>query len=368
MREILAFVFVIQVFVACSVAYSTSGVSNAANGEGNVLMSAGTVSNIDTCDSFRMPSPSAPSSDFTLSRLAKNNIMSLPSGQYSGITKVSDSRYAVVHDKYKGGGIVFFNLNFGKTGSIISSSYEIPVGTSESTLIRDPEGIVYVPSTNTLFVAGEADQQILEYDMDGRLTGRGLSIPPDMQKDQVSGNYGFEALGYSQVTGLFWTTTENCLPIDKYIIVNSGHVIRLQSFSDKNLEPDRRYLYMLDAPEHTPVSGEIYAYGVPDILALDDGKLIVMEREAVVPESKVGATTKIKFYLVDPVNDAGDILSKRLVYTIDTMFTLLGWNWANYEGLCLGPDLGGKHTILLVNDSQDRYSNVLQDFLTVLKF
>jgi len=309
--------------------------------------------------------PTNPAAGFSLSTMYTNIISSVPSGQYSGITRVAGNRYALVHDKMAGGGIIFFDVDFTSKGSVSNISYSIPSGTSESSTNRDPEGIVYVPSSNTLFVAGEADQQILEYDLEGRPTGRRLEIPEDMTSSAVSGNYGFESLGYNENTGLFWTTTENVLSKDNDYYIDGGRLLRLQSFSDKTLKADKRFLYRLDQAAYTPVSGDTYAYGVPDILALNDGRLIVMEREAYVPSSIISSCTTIKFYLVDPVNDKGGILSKTLIHTINT--PLLGW--ANYEGICLGPQLVGTNgTILIVNDSQDRYKSVLVDYLTLLKY
>jgi len=313
--------------------------------------------------------PGSLSSDMSLTD-AYTNILSLGDfkGDFSGITWIPDSnRYAIVNDKGKGGGIVLLEFKLGNNGSISNLTCTEAEGNAESTASRDPEGIVYVPSSNTLFVAGEADQQILEYDMDGRPTGRKLNIPADMSKSSGTGNCGFEALAYNATKGLFWTTTESTLPKDKSYSINNGLMLRLQSFSDKDLEPGERYLYMMDAPAITPASGATYAYGVPDILALDDGKLIVMEREAYVPAGtldKLSSSTKIKLYLVDPEGDKGGILSKKLLKTIST--TIAGW--ANYEGICLGPKLSGSNSILLINDSQSRYSNFLLDYIYVLKY
>ena len=44
-----------------------------------------------------------------------------------------------------------------------------------------------------------------------------------------------------------------------------------------------------------------------------------------------------------------------------------GLNWANYEGMCLGPKLeDGSQTIILISDSQSRYKGVLQDWIKTL--
>ena len=77
---------------------------------------------------------------------------------------------------------------------------------------RDEEGICYVTPTNTLFLSGESDGEIVESTLDGRLTGRKLNIPDVFGVSH--GNKGFEALTYNAKTHRFWTTTENTLKAD----------------------------------------------------------------------------------------------------------------------------------------------------------
>lgn len=251
-----------------------------------------------------------------------NIYSSVPSGQYSGITKVSDKRYAVVHDSAKGGGIHFFDLSFNTDGSLKSCTCTVPEGTSSGASSRDAEGIAYFAPSNTLFVSFEGDQSILEYDMDGKPTGRSLAVPADMASSKIGGNYGFEALDYNDNTKLFWTTTEETLNADAVLARGSSQLLRLQSFGS-DLKAKDRYFYLLDAPQKSPSGARNYAFGVSDILALDDGKLLIMEREAFIPDGgdgisgyitiELGTVVYVKLYEVDPVHDSGGILSKRLV-------------------------------------------------------
>lgn len=100
--------------------------------------------------------------------------------------------------------------------------------------LRDCEGVAYVPSTNTVFISGEGDQQILEYSIDGVPTGRKLNVPAIFAAGNIVHNYGFEALTYSDVTHRFWTTTESMLPIDGKaagpLNPKSQNLLRLQAF------------------------------------------------------------------------------------------------------------------------------------------
>lgn len=301
-----------------------------------------------------------------------NIYSSVPSGQYSGITKVSDKRYAVVHDSAKGGGIHFLDLSFGSDGSLKSCTCTVPEGTSSGASSRDAEGIAYFAPSNTLFVSFEGDQSILEYDMDGKPTGRSLAVPADMATSKIGGNYGFEALDYNDNTKLFWTTTEETLNADADLARGGSQLLRLQSFGS-DLKAKDRYFYLLDAPQKSPSGARNYAFGVSDILAMDDGRLLIMEREAYIPQGgddlwglldiELNTIVYIKLYEVDPAKDKGGILSKRLVKS----FTISrADSFANYEGIGFGPTIGGKQSVLMISDSQDRYKSLLQDWLKVL--
>ena len=236
---------------------------------------------------------------------------------------------------------------------------------------------MYVPNTNTLFVSGEADMQILEYNMDGALTGRSLVLPEKFKR--LSGNYGFEALAYHRNTHLYWTTTESTLPVDGMQATSTNGVqnmLRLQSFGE-DLKPLNQYAYLMDAPTASS-SASNYVMGVSEMTALDDGRLVVLEREFFIPFLKLGAYVNCKFYVVNPqsgtpisdtdsLNIASPFLTKTKLYENKTKLSLFNHHIANYEGMCLGPKLkDGNQTLLLVSDSQNQYWGVLKDWFKVL--
>ena len=280
-------------------------------------------------------------------------------GQYSGITYLGGTHYAVVHDKLGGGGIVFFDIHFREDGTVAFIAKNVPPGT-EGTGI-DSEGIAYVPSTRTLFVSAEADQSIREYDLKGYPTGRKLAIPADLGTGNITPNQGFEALTYSARTHLFWTVTEGPLLSD------GDNLLRLQSFGE-DLEPAGRYLYRMDDPEATAQGADAYVHGVPALAALPDGRLLVLEREVFVPagglgEKLSGAFTTAKIFVVKPVPGKDGALRKRLVKQFRT--SALSF-YANYEGMCLGPVLpDGRQSLLLIPDSQDGSGGLTQEYLRV---
>ena len=310
----------------------------------------------------------------------------IPPAHYSGITSMGNSRYAVISDKGKDGFFVFricLDSLSGRVQAVRCEGFR-PLDSSQtgsdSLSGRDREGVIYRPSTSSVFISGEADQQILEYDTLGRLTGSRLAVPQIFGNDRIQPNYGFEALGYSPETGLFWTTTENALKTDK-TEAGIAPMLRLQCFGD-DLKPQNCYAYRMELPRKNS-SGRVHAYGVSALTALPDGRLLVLEREVYVPVGYIGARTDFRLFVIDPekgqpLTDSTDMnclpdtffLSKKELWHGTTRFNLLRYDFANYEGMCLGPTLhDGRRTLLLISDSQNGYRRWpvrMKDYLKVL--
>ena len=289
--------------------------------------------------------------------------LSVASGEYSGICYVGGNTFAVVHDKGKGGGIHLFNIEFSSEGMPLVVTSAEAAGNAAQGSGKDNEGVVYLPDSNTLLVSSEGDQAIREYDLEGNPTGRSVSVPEDLKTNQ--GNAGFEALGFNAKTGLIWTVTEKSLKDD------DPSILRLQSFSASTLEAGDRFFYRTTVPlipENLSKSASAYVFGVPAVTALDDGRLIVLEREVYVPggnvfQKAIGSFTHIALYVVDPVNDTAAFLQKQLL----TEFTTSSVNLANFEGMCLGPKLAdGRQTLILIADSQGGKSGLTGEYIRVL--
>ena len=95
----------------------------------------------------------------------------------------------------------------------------------------------------------------------------------------------------------------------------------------------------------------------------------MLEREAFVPRTKIGAFVACKLYVIDPreTTSPDRPLTKRLLTEWRTKLNLTARSWANYEGMCLGPRLpDGDQVIILVSDSQSRYAGVLKDWWKTL--
>ena len=313
----------------------------------------------------------------------------IPAGNYSGITKITDGNFVLVSDKQEADGWTEVSISFLPSGDINQAQFVAQHYDAQTIgKARDSEGIVFVPDGN-LFVAAESDQQILGLSMEGKPSGKTLSIPTYFGLNNIFPNYGFESLAYNKEKGIFWTTTEQGLKSDVSAPSSPENpqptLLRLQSF-DANLKPLHQYAYKTDAPQvkHT---GRHYAFGVSEMLVVNDTTLLVMERELNIPQNYNRAKCHIRIYSVNPKRqqpitdtskplselDASEFIPKKLVCTFSTGFRIFGKkNLANYEGMCLGPrSEDGSKTILLVCDSQNRAGKSfyhLKDYIKVIKF
>lgn len=288
-------------------------------------------------------------------------------GNYSGIAWLGGSQYALVNDKSPTAGFYLMTIETDSiTGELLSVREDSFLTSSLPN--RDEEGICYVPHTQTVFLSGEDDQKILEYNLQGQLTGRELNVPEVFKTAHSNG--GFEALTYQPQTHRFWTTSEFTLKADgekptiKRKIKNR---LRIQSFGD-NLQPLEQYWYETDSTTLKKRKGRSIL-GVSGLAALDDGRIVVLERELFFPKKQIGSFSHVKLYLVDPTQQQpGEVIRKTLLAEFRTKVNLTRRNFANYEGICVGPRLSdGRQLLILVCDSQNQYRGFLRDwFRTVI--
>lgn len=317
----------------------------------------------------------------------------IPPGNYSGITPLGNDMYAVVNDKSSTDGFHVFSIVLDSISGKLRSARNVGF-ISNGRHNRDAEGIAFMPDrssadavigigdehvevrSGTLWISGEGDGGIKEYRLDGELTGRSLTLPAVYAG--MDRNFGLESLAYSEATGLFWTCSECTLPTDGQPSTSTNGLanrLRLQSFG-ADLQPSYQYFYLMDAPKARKSSVN-YACGVSEMLAMNDGCLLVLEREFFVPKKKIGAFVVNKIYRVCPengmsvgVNDAfdeGKCLPKQLVAEWKTRLNLTRRSLANYEGMCIGPRLSnGRQVVILISDSQNRYKGILKDWIKTL--
>ncbi len=264
----------------------------------------------------------------------------VPKGNYSGIVPIGNDRYAIVSDKSPEDGFFIFHIDIDSESGVIHSITNEGFRSSHYRN-RDMEGITYIPKTKQILICGEGDNKIYTYDLTGKRSEKPWTKSEKFR--YLYGNYGLESLTYNEKTDKVWTCNEN-----------NRNMIYLQSYtSDGQL--DSCYEYRLD-PSSSKGYPMIYAHGVSELCALDDGRLLVLEREFFVPSTKVGSWVECKLYVTD-------FHSKKLVTSWKTELTFLNYDIANYEGMCIARRLrNGNFILLLCSDSQDQYGGVLKDW------
>ncbi|HET6409775.1 MAG TPA: esterase-like activity of phytase family protein [Chthoniobacteraceae bacterium] len=144
-----------------------------------------------------------------------------------------------------------------------------------------------------------------------------------------------------------WIANEQALEHESHTAnSNEGSLIRLQRFDDGSLAPAGQWAYQTD-PFH----------GAPDLVALPNGRLLVLERAFSFGSS---GTHHNRIYLVDfsnatdtsgiaDLDDGGFVLtSKTLLWDQDMGTT----STHNFEGIALGPSLGSdSYSLLLIADN-----------------
>lgn len=311
---------------------------------------------------------------------------------YSGITSLGGNRYALVSDDTPADGFFIFridqNATTGEVNQVYMESFQgnsHPKVNADGRSMRDCEGIAFFAPKGTLFISGEGDQRILEYNMNGQPTGRELNVPQIFSRQNIINNYGFESLCYDAHAHRFWTTTESTLPSDgpatSEAHPEAQNLLRLQAFDD-NLQPVAQYAYRMDRGQSSDF-GKIYVYGVSEMAPLPDGRLLILEREANVTHGGLSSTARCKLFWVNPQEseqidsntdlktlDPNIFLDKHLLADWTTQVQPFHLNFANYEGMCLGRTLNdGRQTLLLVNDSQGGYRKGpfrLKDYIKVI--
>ena len=337
-------------------------------------------------------------------------------GNYSGIAHLHDDIYAVVSDKSDSA--LYFNFRIQvnpKTGELEQVENLGFTERTDGTLNDgkpwqglekgfDHEAIVKV-SDSTLVIASEGYCRLKEYPiLPTSADAATVGYPQNLWESRWPSsdfypNYNFESLAFDSVHQYLWTIPESTLRKDgqpatpQNGLANRLRLMRLnwgKMKEDSNKEEyseqvsskkDSRYMatyaYQMDQPS-THKKADIYVMGVSELCALPDGQLLVLEREAFIPNIKIGAFCRCKLYLINPLNSeefsmkekfSSDtpFLKKRLLTEWKTGLSLSKRSFANYEGMCLGPKLeDGSQVVILLSDSQDQYAGVLKDWFKTI--
>jgi hypothetical protein len=250
--------------------------------------------------------------------------------------------------------------------------------------VPDPESIRFDPSGSAVWWSSEGDRSrgvspfVRETGIDGTFIAN-LAVPSmfAVSKDQQRGprtNLGFEGLSFTPKQDALWLGMESALTEDGPIATTTAGTVARFTKLDRNGKLLGQYAYPLDPIQAVP-TGKNADNGVSEILALDDNRLLVLERSGVEGVDGIW-TLYIRLYQAD-VGDATDVagipalaaadyrpMTKRLVLDLSKLPELgspVLSKLDNIEGVSFGPDLpNGHHSLVLVSDNNFNPHQVTQ--------
>ncbi|WP_333351441.1 esterase-like activity of phytase family protein [Microcoleus sp. B3-A4] len=234
-------------------------------------------------------------------------------------------------------------------------------------LSLDPEGIAF--TGNSVFVSseGDVDRQInpfiKEFSLDGKLLKTlaipELFLPDDKGTKGIRNNLAFESLTLTPDRKYLFTATENALVQDGAVAsLETGSPCRILRYDAVSGNPEASFLYITEPlpPGANPV-GKLTSNGLVDLLAIDDNRLLSLERAF---SLETGITIRIfeisleKGDRIEALESLKSRLSevspaqKRLLLDLETLKIPLD----NIEGLTFGPALAdASRGLILVSDN-----------------
>ena len=290
-----------------------------------------------------------------------------PSG-LSGITRVGGDTYYAVCDS--GGLLHQMTIRIDRDTGVITGCVFGTTVTLEGNGRRDLECVAWDDANRWVWVGDEKDGSIRAFQpVTGKLA-KTIDVP------EVYGafrfNRSFEALSI-RADGLeMWTCNEAALCRRDAVNKNGplvddgprttrdhGSAVRIQKFAratpQSDWKPAGQWAYMTD-----PIGGRDFLgksrNGVAEICCLDDGTVLVMEREMSIKAWSLMPSFLCRIYQVDfaGATDVSGItslngakyrpVSKKAVFDLNT-------GLAMYEGLCIGPRLAdGTRSMIMISD------------------
>ena len=223
----------------------------------------------------------------------------------------------------------------------------------------DLEGVATDPLHAIVWVSDETGPSIRGFTFDGRDADARVDLPAAYLG--VRKNRGLEALAIHPDGRDMWTCNENELPADNAVSPGRNEFVRLTRFTRRTpAQPWRvsgQWAYRLEAPGAGPDRGRA-RIGVAALCVLDDGEVLVLEREKIRHGSKMSFRMRVCRVVFPGATDVSGWralserafvpVRKQIVYEEET-------GRAMYEGMCLGPVLDdGSRTLLLISDGDGR--------------
>ena len=268
----------------------------------------------------------------------------------SDIARIAGDRYYCVNDR---GGLLYeVEIRLAPDGS--DGTFTVLRSVRLDSRV-DLEGCAYDPLTKWVWVSDEHDTSIRAYNpSSGAMVAK--AAVPEVYKKNVRRNRSLEALAISPDGLRMYAANEDTLECDGAPASrDEGGLVRIQEFVRSDSagiwRESRQIRYATDPVDGADYKGAAVS-GVSAMCVLDDGRLLVLERE-MSRKNALLPTLRGRLYAVD-LNAPSKTASKRLLWDENTMF-------ANYEGICQGPTLpDGTRTLILVSDGGgDADENVL---------
>ncbi len=299
-------------------------------------------------------------------------------GGISGITYDSDKQvyYAISDDRSSKAPGRFYTLKINLQSGKLEK--EQVVFTGVTTLLDengksfpefslDPEGIAF--TGNSVFVSseGDVDRQISpfikEFSLDGKILKTlpipDLFLPDDKGTRGIRNNLAFESLTLTPDRKYLFAATENALVQDGAVpsLIN-GSPCRILRYDAVNGNPDASFAYITEPlPAGANPVGKLTTNGLVDLLAIDENRLLSLERGFSLETGTVVKLFEISLEKGDRIEGLESLkthlseispVEKRLLLDLETLTIPLD----NIEGLTFGPVLGdGSIGLILVSDN-----------------
>ncbi|MEG4217292.1 esterase-like activity of phytase family protein [Microcoleus sp. Pol14C6] len=240
-------------------------------------------------------------------------------------------------------------------------------GKSFPELSLDTEGIAF--TGNSVFVSseGDVDRQInpfiKEFSLDGKLLKTlpipELFLPDDKGTKGIRNNLSFESLTLTPDRKYLFTATENALVQDGAVVsLETGSPCRILRYDAVSGNPEASFLYITEPlPAGANPVGKLTSNGLVDLLAIDDNRLLSLERAFSLETGTTIRIFEISLEKGDRIEALESLKSrlgevspaqKRLLLDLETLKIPLD----NIEGLTFGPVLGdGSRGLILVSDN-----------------
>jgi len=229
----------------------------------------------------------------------------------------------------------------------------------------DVEAIARDPLDGSIWLADERKGEIRQYDpITGKRLAGQVALPKSM--GNARRDFGLESLAISRDGLTMWTCSEEALELDGPLSTRKcGTDVRLTCLKRESVSNEwtaaGQWVYRTD-----PIVGKKYCdskgeemtrSGISELCILDDGTLLVLEREfsvVLVPRIRC-RIYETDFSMATEVLGRATLQGEPVPVAVGKKLLHESTGFAMYEGLCVGQELsGGARVLMLVSDGDDK--------------